>query len=175
MRRSRRIILTVLAVVATGSITAAAGGPGNPAPVKEEGGIWTAEGGSPTYDIRKDGTVDWGTFVGYLRYSESCLRCHGSDGAGSLYVPDFLQKIKGIDYSQFMTAITAGIKAVNTAQQLVMPTFANDRNVMCFSKEIYSYLLARADAALGRGRPEKHAPTPPGFDAARERCLGIAM
>ena len=34
------------------------------------------------YKIEK-GLVDQGTYNGYRRYGESCLRCHGPDGAGS--------------------------------------------------------------------------------------------
>jgi hypothetical protein len=64
---------------------------------------------------------------------------------------------------------------VNTAQQLVMPAFGNDKNVMCFIQEIYTYLRARSTGALGRGRPQKHAPSPAGFDAASYKCLGIPM
>jgi cytochrome c len=30
-----------------------------------------------------DGKVDKKTFNGWRRYTESCLRCHGPDGAGS--------------------------------------------------------------------------------------------
>ncbi|MGH7119826.1 MAG: hypothetical protein ACREFP_12690 [Acetobacteraceae bacterium] len=138
MQHNRRILLVAFVVAASSSISAAAGGPGNPVPVTEVDGLCVAEDGSPTYDVRKDGTVDWGTFVGYLRYSESCLRCHEPDGAGSIYVPDLARRIKEIDFSRLTSDVTAGMKAVNTAEQLVMPSFANDRNVMCFIKKIYT-------------------------------------
>ena len=34
----------------------------------------------PVYVV-KDGLVDQHTFNGYRRYGESCMRCHGPDGA----------------------------------------------------------------------------------------------
>ncbi len=34
-----------------------------------------------------DGKVDKKTYNGWRRYTESCMRCHGPDGAGSSYAP----------------------------------------------------------------------------------------
>ncbi len=169
-------LVPIAFVVALGcGVAALAAAPGNPTPVKESGGIWTDKDGAPTFAIAKDGSVDWGTFVGFLRYNDACLRCHGPDGAGSSYAPDLTQALKGIDYAQFIAFVAGGIQAVNTAQQLVMPSFATDKNVMCFIQEIYAYLRARATGGLGRGRPSQHAPAPKGFDEASYKCLGIQM
>jgi len=168
-----RIVFTALAFVAASGITTFAAGPGDPKPTSESNGLWTDKGGAPTYDIGKDGAVDWGTFVGYLRYNDTCLRCHGPDGSGSSYAPDLTQALQQISYAQFIADVAGGIKSVNTAQQLVMPAFADDKNVMCFLQEIYSYLRARSTGAVGRGRPAKTAPSPKGFDEASYKCLGI--
>jgi methanol metabolism-related c-type cytochrome len=168
-----RIILPILVFSIAGSIPSFADAPGDPQAVAENGGLWTAKDGSPTYRITKDGTVDWGTFIGYLRYNDTCMRCHGPDGEGSSYAPALVSSLKNINYSQFIADVAAGVKSVNTAQQLVMPAFANDKNVMCFITEIYSYLRARSTDALGRGRPQKNDPSPAGFDDASYKCLGI--
>ncbi len=173
MKHGSRLVIAALAFVTVGSIATLAAGPGDPKPVTESNGLWTDKDGAPTYNIAKDGTVDWGTFVGYLRYNDTCLRCHGPDGAGSSYAPDLTQSLRQISYSQFIADVAGGIKAVNTAQQLVMPPFAEDKNVMCFIQEIYSYVRARSTGALGRGRPAKTAPSPKGFDEASYKCLGI--
>jgi methanol metabolism-related c-type cytochrome len=170
-----RIVPATLALAVVCGIAAFAAGPGDPRPVNETGGLWTAKDGSPTYKIAKDGTVDWGTFIGYLRYNDTCMRCHGPDGAGSSYAPALTPVLSQIDYSQFIADAAAGIKSVNTAQQLVMPAFGEDKNVMCFIQEIYTYLRARSTGALGRGRPDKHAPEPAGFEAGSYKCLGIPM
>jgi methanol metabolism-related c-type cytochrome len=173
VKRRSRIILSALAFAIASSIAAFAAAPGDPAAVSQTGGLWTDKDGAPTYKIAKDGTVDWGTFVGYLRYSDNCLRCHGPDGAGSSYAPDLTQALKQINYSQFIADVAGGIKVVNTAQQLVMPAFAEDKNVMCFIQEIYSYLRARSTGALDRGRPQKNVAEPAGFEQASYKCLGI--
>ena len=46
-----------------------------------------------------------------------------------------------------------------------MPGFGLNRNVMCYLDDIYVYLQARSDEAIGRGRPAKKEPK---SDAARE-------
>ncbi len=168
-------VLAAFVLALGGGAGALAAAPGNPKAVKDAGGFWFDQDGAPTYNISNDGTVDWGTFTGYLRYNSICLDCHGPDGAGSSYAPDLTQALQQLDYSQFIADVAGGIKSVNTAQQLVMPAFATNRNVMCFISEIYSYLRARSTGALGRGRPAKHAPDPKGFDEASYKCLGIPM
>lgn len=175
MKGRFRIVLAASVLAILGGVAALAAAPGNPTPVKESGGIWTDKDGAPTFKISKDGTVDWGTFVGYLRYNDACLRCHGPDGAGSSYAPDLANVLKGVDYSQFIAFVAGGIQNVNAAQNLVMPSFAKDKNVMCFIQEIYVYLRARSQGDLGRGRPPKHAPEPKGFNAQSYKCLGIPM
>ncbi|MGH7044122.1 MAG: hypothetical protein ACREFY_18620, partial [Acetobacteraceae bacterium] len=122
-----------------------------------------------------DGTVDWDTFVGYLRFNSICLVCHGPDGSGSSYGPDLTKSLQHLTYAQFLATVAGGKKAVNSSQDLVMPALGTNKNVMCFINEIYSYLRARSTGAVGRGRPAKHAPTPAGFDKASYECLGIQM
>ena len=54
-----------------------------------------AEGDQKPYTI-EDGKVDKKTFNGWRRYTESCLRCHGPDGAGSSYGPDLVDSVRDI-------------------------------------------------------------------------------
>ena len=42
----------------------------------------------------ENGKVDKGTYNGWRRYTESCMRCHGPDGAGSSYAPDLVESVK---------------------------------------------------------------------------------
>jgi methanol metabolism-related c-type cytochrome len=167
--------LIVIALLFAGVVFAAADGPGNPKAVKEFDGEWTDAQGVPTYHIGKDGTVDYYTFIGYLRFNSICMVCHGPDGLGSSYGPNLTESLQHLSYAQFLGTVAAGKKSVNTAQDLVMPALGTDKNVMCFINEIYVYLRARSTGALGRGRPEKHAPAPAGFDKASYECLGIPM
>jgi methanol metabolism-related c-type cytochrome len=105
----------------------------------------------------KDGKVDQATYNGWRRYTESCLRCHGPDGAGSSYAPDMLDSLKNMSEEEFNEVVVNGRKNVNTASTNVMPPFGEVEDVMLYLNDIYAYLKARSDGALGRGRPERFA------------------
>jgi methanol metabolism-related c-type cytochrome len=102
-----------------------------------------------------DGKVDMATYNGYRRYDNSCLRCHGPDGAGSSYAPSLVDSLKTLSYDQFAEVVINGKKDVSTSQQLVMPAFGFVEDVVNNLDDIYAYLKARSDGALGRGRPER--------------------
>ena len=102
-----------------------------------------------------DGKVDKGTYNGYRRYGESCMRCHGPDGAGSSYAPSLADSLKSLDYEQFTNTVINGKKNLGAGQEKVMPAFGNVEDVTLYIDDIYGYLKARSDGALGRGRPER--------------------
>jgi methanol metabolism-related c-type cytochrome len=102
-----------------------------------------------------DGKVDFGTYDGYRRYEAYCLRCHGPDGAGSSYAPALVDSLKTLSYTEFLDVVVNGRKNVSASQQSVMPAFGEAMDVMENIDDIYSYLEARADGAIGRGRPER--------------------
>lgn len=100
-----------------------------------------------------NGKVDQKTFEGWLRYTKSCMRCHGPDGAGSSYAPDLVNSAKHMTQDQFNEIVVNGKRDVNTASQNVMPAFGTVEDVMNYLDDIWAYLKARSDGALGRGRP----------------------
>ena len=110
--------------------------------------------GEKPYTV-KDGKVDKATYNGWRRYTESCLRCHGPDGAGSSYAPDLTDSLKKMTEEQFNEVVINGRKNVSTSQQNVMPAFGTVEDVALYLGDIYAYLKARSDGALGRGRPER--------------------
>ncbi len=108
----------------------------------------------PPYVI-KDGKIDRPTFRGYLYYGDACMRCHGPDGAGSSYAPSLVDSLKVLTKDQFVETVINGKKEVNTAQQRVMPALGTNEDVVTNLDNIYAYLKARSDGALGRGRPDR--------------------
>jgi methanol metabolism-related c-type cytochrome len=152
--------------------TALADPPGDPAAVKNEDGKYYDAQGNPTYSIQPDGTVDFYTYSGFVRYSSECLRCHGPDGLGSSYAPSLVDALKTISYSDFLGIVASGKRDVTAAQDLVMPALGTDKNVMCYIDNIYVYLRARANDALGRGRPTKHADKPEAAKNWENTCMG---
>lgn len=102
-----------------------------------------------------DGKVDRGTYNGYRRYHASCHTCHGPDGLGSSYAPSMVESLKNLSYEQFAEVVINGRQNVTTTQQNVMPAFGTVQDVALYIDDIYAYLKARSDGALGRGRPQR--------------------
>lgn len=96
-----------------------------------------------------DGKVDSGTYNGFRRYHAGCNHCHGPDGVGSSFAPSLVDRLPPVD--AFRDIVMNG-RREGTA---VMKGFGNDPNVAPYVDDIYAYLQARADGALGRGRPER--------------------
>ena len=100
-----------------------------------------------------NGKVDRGTYNGYRRYGNSCLACHGPDGMGSSYAPRLVDSLKHLTREQFDEIVINGRQNVTSSQQNVMPSFGTTEDVVIYLADIYSYLKARSDGVLGRGRP----------------------
>ncbi|KIZ44499.1 cytochrome C [Rhodopseudomonas palustris] len=127
--------------------------------------------GNPTYNITADGTVDWYTYSGFRRYHSECHVCHGPDGMGSTYAPALKNSLKTLSYGDFLTIVANGRTNVSSSQENVMPSFGNNRNVVCYLNDIYVYLRARANDAVPRGRPAKHAGKPLEYALAEDSCM----
>lgn len=141
-------------------------------PASEQDGKYFDAEGNPTYDVQPDGTVDWYTYSGFRRYHSDCHVCHGPDGQGSTYAPALANSLKTMDYNTFVATVVQGRMNVGTGHENVMPAFGTNKNVMCYIDDIYVYLKARADDAVGRGRPAKHADKPAAAREAEASCLG---
>ena len=109
---------------------------------------------SPVYEVR-DGMVDQGTFNGYRRYGNSCLACHGPDGAGSSYAPDLTDSLTRLSYEDFANTVINGRQNVSANSNNVMPAFGTTEDVVQYLDDIYGYLKARSDGKLPRGRPKR--------------------
>ena len=122
----------------------------DPTAVKSEDGKYLDKEGNPTFKVAPDGTVDWYTYSGYRRYHSECHVCHGPDGMGSTYAPALKDSLKTMSYGDFLGVVASGRKNVNTAQENVMPAFGDNPNVACYMDDLYVYLRARANDAVGR-------------------------
>jgi methanol metabolism-related c-type cytochrome len=169
------LIFRIAGLVATVLFLAAgmahAEGAGDPKAVNSQDGEYLDRDGNPTFNIAKDGTVDWYTYEGYLRYGANCQQCHGPNGLGSSFAPSLADALKSLSYGDFLSVVAGGKKDVNTGQQLVMPALGTNPNVMCYIDAIYVYLRARSDGALGSQRPDKHEPRPDAFTKAEDSCM----
>jgi mono/diheme cytochrome c family protein len=114
----------------------------------------SAQSAQKPYTV-ENGKVDKKTYNGWRRYTESCMRCHGPDGAGSSYAPDLVDSAKHMTQDQFNEIVVNGKTEVNAASEEVMPPFGTVEDVMDYLDDIWAYLKARADGVLGRGRPPR--------------------
>jgi mono/diheme cytochrome c family protein len=96
-----------------------------------------------------NGKVDERTYDGYRRYHAGCNHCHGPDGMGSSFAPSLINHLPEIE------AFRRIVREGQSSGAAVMKGFASDPNVAPYVDDIYTYLQARADGALGRGRPTK--------------------
>ena len=170
--KHRKFALVVLASALAGT-AAWADGSGDPAVVASDSGKYADKGGNPTYKIGEDGTVDWYTYSGFRRYHSDCHVCHGPNGEGSSYAPALAESLKTLSYTDFADVVTNGRKNVDAANDKVMPSFAENSNVMCFLDDLYVYLRARANGAIPGGRPPKHEDKPEAAKQAEASCTGI--
>ncbi len=170
--RTHALAIVFAALSVVWSDAALADGSGDPAAVTTADGKSLDKNGDPTYLIAKDGTVDWYTYSGFRRYHSECHVCHGPAGDGSSFAPALKESLKRISYGAFLGIVAGGRKNVTTAQENVMPAFGQNTNVMCYIDDIYVYLRARANDAVGRVRPEKHLDKPAAFAKAEDVCMG---
>jgi methanol metabolism-related c-type cytochrome len=102
-----------------------------------------------------DGKVDKGTYNGYRRYHASCHVCHGPDGLGSSYAPSLVDSLKTLSQDDFNEVIINGRISTVGGKESVMPSFGTVEDVALYLDDLYAYLKARSDGALGRGRPQR--------------------
>jgi methanol metabolism-related c-type cytochrome len=164
-------VLTAITVVVFAA-NVFADGSGDPKAVKEENGKYFDKDGTPTYNVKSDGTVDWYTYSGFRRYHSECHVCHGPEGEGSTYAPALKESLKRLSYSDFLEVVVNGRKNITAAEESVMPAFGTNQNVMCYIDDIFVYLRARANDAVARGRPQKRAEKPADAIEAETVCLG---
>ncbi|MFT4150364.1 MAG: c-type cytochrome, methanol metabolism-related [Paracoccaceae bacterium] len=136
-----------------------------------DGVRWFTAEDVPTYKIGEDGTVDWPTFSGFRRYHAECHVCHGPDGEGSTYAPALKDSALRMDYYDFVGTVASGRQKVGAAESQVMPAFGTNPNVMCYLDDIYTYLRARGEDAIPRGRPAKKENKSQAYADAEKACM----
>lgn len=124
-----------------------------------------------TYTI-ENGKVDNKTFVGWRLFNSTCFVCHGQNATGTDIAPNLLTRLEGMSEFKFRKAVlhryfakvnlddpdrrlhflsqVAGEKGV---ADFKMPTWSDDPNIRPHISDLYAYLKARSDGALGEGRP----------------------
>lgn len=144
---------------------------------KEENGKWVLPDGTPTFHIcKKDNTLvlDWSAYNGYRRYHSECHVCHGPNGLGSSYAPALSDSLKGLSYSDFLGVVASGRVRDAAGTKFVMPSFGDNKNVMCYVNDLYVYLKARASDKLPPGQlgGRNHGDKPEATKIEEKECVG---
>ena len=124
-----------------------------------------------------DGKVDRSTYLGWRVFHSVCYVCHGIDATGTTVAPNLVERVADMTAEDFTTTvlvryrITLGASEAFTDDrsavrqafveqvmkhergELIMPAWERDPNVKPHVLDLYAYLKARADGALGPGRP----------------------
>lgn len=99
------------------------------------------------YDI-KDGKVDEKTFTGWQVFRQSgCGSCHGGPTMGGTGVNSLVERLKTISKEQFVASVTNGKNA--------MPPQKANKKVIDNLDNLYAFIKARSDGALGDEKPVK--------------------
>jgi mxaJ protein len=131
------------------------------------GGSITCKGTETMEDIQKlggppdagqpytvqGGKADTKTYSGWVRFAAFCQSCHGTGGVGSAIAPSLTDALKTFNRNQFETIVNCGLKGnLGTG---VMPAWGDNPNIKPYLDDLWAYLRARSDGAVGPGRPQK--------------------
>jgi methanol metabolism-related c-type cytochrome len=146
--------------------------------IKFEDGRYRNKDGEPVPVVTKDYTVDWGTWNGFRRYHDACHVCHGPNALGSTFAPALAESLKTMDYNTFIATVSSGRQVNRAGTEYVMPAFGEDKNIMCYIDDIYTYIKARSQNAtdsktgMPAGRPNGREDISPEAKKAAEDCTG---
>ncbi len=146
--------------------------------VSWQDGRYRNKDGDPVPVVTKDYQVDWGTWNGFRRYHDACHVCHGPNALGSSFAPALADSLKTMDYNTFIATVSSGKRENKGGTDFVMPSFGEDKNIMCYIDDIYTYIKARSlnatDSTTGMppGRPNGREDISPEAKKAADDCTG---
>jgi mono/diheme cytochrome c family protein len=129
-----------------------------------------------------NGRVDEATYRGWQVYHSTCYACHGVDAVGTQVAPSLIERLKTLSPKDFTVKVLTSYRIVLDAGsagaddptavreaivaevlrrergELLMPAWEGNPKVHPHLLDLYAYLKARSDGALGPGKPKRLAP-----------------
>ncbi len=105
---------------------------------------------SALYSVVDGNKLDSESYAGFKLYRNWCARCHGTYGQG-MVGPNLADSLKFISEKEFFNTVENG-KAGTIGS---MPAWKANVKVMAGRDQLYAYLMARSDGAIGVVKPKK--------------------
>ena len=105
------------------------------------------------YIVTNGNELDADTYKGFQLYRNWCARCHGTYGQG-MVGPNLAESLNKISYEEFVQTVAKGINKFYVIPLLKEDLWALER-FRVGRQQIYRYLKARADGAVGVEKPLK--------------------
>jgi mono/diheme cytochrome c family protein len=102
------------------------------------------------YHVIDGNKLDAASYNGFKLYRNWCARCHGTYGQG-MVGPNLADSLKSISKQEFADTVANG-KSGSIGS---MPGWKSNTKVMDGMDNIYAYLKARSDGAIGEIKPKK--------------------
>jgi mono/diheme cytochrome c family protein len=102
------------------------------------------------YTVTNGKELDAETYSGFKLFRNWCARCHGTYGQG-MVGPNLADSLNVISKQEFFDVVEHG----KTGTIGSMPAWAANPQVMEGREQLYRYLKARADGAIGEVKPKK--------------------
>jgi len=102
------------------------------------------------YSVVDGNKLDANSYAGFKLYRNWCARCHGTYGQG-MVGPNLADSLKFITEKEFFTTVEKGKSGTIGS----MPSWNKNVKVMAGRDQLYAYLMARSDGAIGQVKPKK--------------------
>lgn len=105
---------------------------------------------SALYSVVDGNKLDKDSYAGFKLYRNWCARCHGTYGQG-MVGPNLADSLKVISEKEFFDTVANGKSGTIGS----MPAWKANVKVMEGRDQLYAYLMARSDGAIGVVKPKK--------------------
>jgi len=102
------------------------------------------------YSVVDGNKLDANSYAGFKLYRNWCARCHGTYGQG-MVGPNLADSLNVISEKEFFNVVENGKSGTIGS----MPAWKANPKVMAGRDQLYAYLMARADGAIGVVKPKK--------------------